>query len=77
MDQRINWLMEYEKISRSEAVKRIEKSDQECYEFERNLFKHDIKKAHHYNLIIRTGRSLSIKDAADTIVFLAKRRFGI
>lgn len=77
MDQRINWLMEYEKISRSEAVKRIEKSDQERYEFERNLFKHDIKKAHHYNLIIRTGRTLSIKDAADTIVFLAKRRFGI
>src|SRR3989338_2840809 len=77
MEQRIEWMMQYEKISRSEAVRRLEKSDEERYEFERSIFKHDIKKAHHYNLIIRTGKMLSIEDAADTIAFLAKRRFGI
>lgn len=77
MDQRIEWMMQYEKISRSEALKRIEKSDEERYEFERSIFKHDIKKAHHYHLTIRTGKALSIEDAADTIVFLAKKRFRI
>ncbi|OGK37390.1 hypothetical protein A3F60_02195, partial [Candidatus Roizmanbacteria bacterium RIFCSPHIGHO2_12_FULL_39_8] len=67
-DQRIAWMMEFEKVSRSEAVKRIEKSDIERYEFEQSIFKHDIKKAQHYNFIIRTGKTVSIEDAANTIV---------
>lgn len=77
MKQRILWMMQYEKLTRREAVDRIERSDRERNEFIETLFHHDPRKAHHYDLVIRTGPNLSIEDAARTIVFLAKRRFKI
>lgn len=77
MSQRIQWLMEFEKISEKEAVKRIEESDQKRIEFIKTLYHHDPRKAHHYNLVIRTDQDLSIEDAADLIVMMAKRRFKI
>ncbi len=77
MQQRIYWEMTCEKISEKEAIKRIEKSDQERRDFIKTLFNHDIKKAHHYDLVIRTGPNLSIEDAADIIVDLAQRKFKI
>ena len=77
MDQRIKWMMEYENLTKSQAIKRIDDSDRRRYEFEKAVYNHDIKKAHHYNLVIRTGRSISIEDAAEIIVFTAKRRFKI
>ncbi len=76
MPQRIAWEMQYERISRNEAIRRIEQSDKSRYEFEKALFGHDIRKAQHYDLVIRTGQNLSIHDAADLIIRIAKRRFG-
>lgn len=75
MKQRIKWLMEFEKISEKEAKKRIEQSDKERMEFVRTLYGHDSRKAHHYDLVIRTGPNLPVEDASDLIVRLAKRRF--
>ncbi len=77
MDQRIKWEMEYEHLTRSQAIKRIEESDRKRYEFEKALYNHDIRKAHHYDLVIRTGRYLGIEDAADLIIMMARRRFKI
>ena len=74
MQQRIEWEIEFEKISREEAIKRIKESDKKRYEFVKTLFNHDIRKAHHYDLIIKTSKKLSIYDAADAIVMIAKRR---
>lgn len=75
--QRIAWEMEYEGLSKTEAIKRLEESDKKRAEFEKNLFNHDWKKAHHFDLVIRTGSNLSIVDAADIIILAAKKRFGI
>ncbi len=77
MEQRIKWMMQYEKISKHEAERQIEESDRKRGDFLKAAFNHDPKKAHHYDLVIRTGHALSIKDAADLIVFAAKRRFKI
>lgn len=77
MEQRISWVMEYENLSRNKAVKTIEDSDAARTEFTHSLFHHDPRKAHHYDLVIRTGPKLRIDDAAETIVFLAKRKFHL
>jgi cytidylate kinase len=77
MEQRIKWEMEYEDIPREEAIRRIEKSDKDRVNFMKALYQHDPRKAHHYDLVIRTGRSLSVEDAASLIVLAAKRRFKI
>ncbi len=77
MEQRIKWEMEYEKISKKEAIRRIDLSDQERREFAQTLFYHDQKKAHHYDMVIRTGPELDIEIAADLIVAAAKKRFRV
>lgn len=77
MEQRIRWMMEFEKLTRKEAVERINKSDETRTDFIKTLYKHDQKKAHHYDLIIRTGPNLLLEDAADLITRAAKRRFKI
>lgn len=77
MSDRIKWLMKFEKMTKEEAIKAIEKSDQERYEFIKTLYNHDIRKAHHYDLVIRTGEDLSLEDAASLIVLAAKRRFKL
>lgn len=75
-DQRIKWMMQYEKISKKEAINRIEKSDQDRLLFIKEIYKHDVRKANHYDLIIKTGEKLSIDDAAKIIVLTAKKRFN-
>lgn len=77
MEQRIKNLMKYERLTRDEAINLIEKSDKERTDFIQSLYHHDIKKAHHYDLVIRTSRDLSIEDAAHIIVLAAKRKFGL
>lgn len=77
MEQRIKNLMKYEKLTRDEAINLIEKSDKERADFIRTLYHHDIKKAHHYDLVICTSENLSIEDAAEIIILSAKRRFGL
>ena len=77
LDQRITWQMTYEHISRPEAIKRIEESDRERKEFVESLFNHNHCKAYHYDLVIRTGSDITIEDAANIIVDLARRKFKI
>jgi len=77
MTQRVQWMMEYEKLSKKEATQRLEESDQKRVNFIKTLYQHDLRKAHHYDLIIRTGPNFSIEDAANLIVFTAKKRFKL
>ncbi len=77
MEQRIKWAMEYDHLTREEAIKWLKKLDEERNEFIKTLYNHDPKKAHHYDLVIKIGPNLSIKDAADLIVLAAKRRFKL
>jgi len=77
MHQRVTWVMEYEHVPEKEAKRRIEASDRRRIEFEESVFRHDPRKAHHYDLVIRTGPDLSIEDATDIIVRAAKRRFQL
>lgn len=77
IDDRIQAMMKYEHISLREARKQIENSDVERDTFTKELFQHDPRKAHHYDLVIRTGKGIDLEDAADAIVFLAKKKFKI
>lgn len=77
LDQRIIWQMTYEHISRPEAIKRIEESDSERKEFVESLFNHNHAKAYHYDLVIRTGPNITVEDATNIIIDLAKRKFKI
>lgn len=76
-DQRITWQMTYENISRPEAIKRIEQSDKERRIFVESLFNHNHCKAYHYDLVIRTGSDITVEDATNIIIDLAKRKFKI
>jgi len=69
--------MKYEKVSYKEAVKRIGESDKKRIEFAKTIFQHDQQKAHHYDIVIRTGDDMSVEDAADLIVYMAKKKFKI
>ena len=77
MEQRIKWAMEYDKLSRQKAIEWLNKLDEQRDKFIKDLYHHDPKKAHHYDLVIKTGPNLSLKDATDLIVRLAKRRFKL
>ena len=77
MEERIKGVMKYEKVNRREAMGLIEKSDRERASFTQSLFQHDPGKAHHYDMVIRTGKNLSLEDAAEIIVDTAKKRFGL
>jgi len=77
LDQRIVWQMTYENISRSDAIKRIEESDAERKNFVHSLFNHNHCKAYHYDLVIRTGSNITVEDATNIIIDLAKRKFKI
>jgi cytidylate kinase len=75
MEERIQSMIKYEHITAKEAKKQIDQSDTERDIFTKELFQHDPRKAHHYDLIIRTGKDIDIEDAADAIVLLAKKKF--
>ena len=75
MEDRIRKVMKYEKVTRKEAIFMIDESDKKRTEFTKSLFLHDPRKAHHYDLIIRTGWDVSLEDAAALIVKAAKQRF--
>jgi len=77
MEERIRGVMKYEKVNRREAVDLIEKSDRERTHFTQSLFQHDPRKAHHYDMVIRTGKNISLEDAAAVIVDMARKRFGL
>jgi len=77
MEHRINIAMKYDKFSRQKAIEFLKKCDEERDEFIKNLYHHDPKKAHHYDLVIKTGPNLSLEDATDLIVKLTKKRFKL
>lgn len=77
MEQRIKNLMKYENLTRDQAINLIEKSDKERADFIRTLYHHDVRKAHHYDVVIRTNQNLSVEDAAEIIILAAKRRFRL
>ena len=77
MEDRIVAMIKYEHISLREAKKQIETSDKDRISFTKELFQHDPCKAHHYDLVIRTGKNIDVESAADMIVSLAKKKFKI
>ncbi len=76
-EQRIEWEMKFEKISRREAVRRIANSYKKRKAFIKSLFGKDIEDPHHYDLVIRTSKDLSVRRAAEIIYQEAKRKFRI
>lgn len=77
MQQRVKWLMEYEKLTKKQAEQLIEKSDRERREYSQALFHHDPRKAHHYDLVIRTSEDLDVNAAAELIATFAKTKFRL
>ena len=77
MTEKMAQMMEYEKLSRAGAIEKIEYSDKKRTDFIKSLYNHDLRKAHHYDLVIRTGPNLTIENAACLIVKLAKKRFHL
>ena len=77
MNQRIKWTMKYEKMTEKEAIKRIEKSDENRKEFNKILYHHDINKPVYYDLIIQTSEHLTINDAVDIIEAHARKKFKL
>jgi len=75
MEDRVQAMVKYEHISAREAKKQIEASDKERTEFTQALFQHDPRKAHHYDVIIRTGKDIDVETATDAILVLAKKKF--
>lgn len=75
MEERIKAIMQYERISRVKAERLTLQKDKERVNFTRTIFHHDPRKAHHYDMIIKTGSHLSVDDATSIIYFLAKRWF--
>ena len=77
MSERVRWLIKYESMTEKRAIKTIEESDQKRHEFARTIFNHDPRKAHHYDLLIRTSDRIDVNTATDIIVTLARRRFKL
>lgn len=77
MEDRIQAMVKYEHISAREAKKQIEESDIERNEFTKGLFQHDPRKAHHYDVVIRTGKNIDVEAATGVIVSLAKKKFHL
>lgn len=77
MEDRVQSMIKYEHISAREAKKQVEDSDKERIDFTISLFQHDPRKAHHYDLVIRTGKDMDIETATEAIFLLAKKRFNL
>jgi len=75
MKTRISWIMKYERISAREAISRIKESDRKRTEFTKTLFQHDPRDANNYDIVIRTGDNMSVEDASEIIITLARKRF--
>ncbi len=76
-DYRIKTIMKHKKISQEKAKEMIELADKKRVEFTRFLFKHDPRKAHHYDLTMRISDEFSPQEAVHIIVNVAKRRFKL
>lgn len=78
LEDRISAIAKRENVSKKTAGKIIEEAEKQRREFSETLFRHDTSKDHsHYDLAIKVGKNLSIEQAADLIVHLARKRFKI
>ncbi len=77
MDQRIKVVAQVKKVSERKAREIIDDYDKHRAEFARAVFNHDPRKAHHYDITIKTGERLGLEEAAYLIVLLAKKRFKL
>ena len=77
MSARIKNVVKNQKVSEAESIKRIEETDRNRYEFVNKVFNHDLRKAHHYDLVIRTGQDMDIAEATSIITRVAKNRFNL
>ena len=75
MNKRVERLMKLRNLSRNEAIKLINESDKKRSSLIKALYNHDVKKAHHYDLVIRIDNNLTIEDAVEIILAAAKQRF--
>lgn len=76
-DQRIKWLMQYEKMTEKAAKKDIEETDKETNKFIADLYNKDITDSKNYDLVIKTSPSLPVEEAVDIIARVAKKRFKL
>lgn len=76
-EQRIKWLVQYEKMSEKAAKKDVEETDRESNKFISSLYNKDITDPHNFDLVIKTSLQLSLEEAADIIARLAKERFKL
>lgn len=76
-EYRIKSMIKYQKVSRKKAISLIQNSDEDRKAFTQALFKHDIRNPRNYDIVIKTGDDLNIKDATDIIYKLAKNKFNI
>lgn len=76
-EQRVKWLVKYEKLSEKEAKSLIKKSDKERRNFVLNLFGKDVNDMKYYDVVLKTSDSFTAKDAAEVIAKIAKIRFAL
>lgn len=76
-EQRIKWVMAYEKLSKKQAADLIKKSDANRKNFVVNLYGQDPENPKHYDLVIKTGNNLGVDEAVDLIARLAIKRFHL
>lgn len=77
MEDRVKTIIKFKKISEKRARLLIDKIDAERNEFNKSLYNHDQRKAHHYDLVIKISETCNLDDAAKIILSLAKNRFKI
>ena len=77
MNYRIKTIMRYRKVSEQKAKQMIEFADRKRNQFIKELFNHDPRKPHHYDLTLRTSDELSYEEITDIIVEAARKRFKL
>lgn len=76
-EQRIKWLMLYEKLSKKAATELIKKSDANRKNFVVNLYGLDPEDPKYYDVVIKTSNNLSVDVAVDLIAKLAIKKFHL
>lgn len=77
IEDRIKVIMKFKRVSEKRARQLIDKIDAERNEFNKSLYNHDQRKAHHYDLVIKISETLTIDDAVKIILTLTKSRFKL
>lgn len=76
-DQRVKWLIQYEKMSERASKKDVEETDRQSRKFISDIYNKDIADPKYYDLVIKTSLSLPVEEAVDIIARIAKKRFNL